>query len=292
MKTRNTSPSLLFIAASGLTMMSAPVMAAEISKSTTAPAVGALDLSNNATPTGTQKWFDDVEHDAGQTFTPTADGLLVSFTIFLSSGNPNDGGAENVDVRFGTISRPDGVFTFTDLYVENAVMAPSPEGDWEAGDYITFTFDTPQPVTAGVEYGIITDAQNMGNWREGIPYRHRTSNVYDGGVMINRGGEAANADLVFHAEIVSGTTKVFALDINPNAENPGTYDLSWNSKDGTVYKLVSSTDLSTAPSEWPVWEGNENIAGTAPANTLPNISGVDAPKRFFAVVEMDPPTDG
>ena len=175
MNRRNTAPTCLLAAIAGFAVATATSKAAGISISDTAPTVDGLDESNYATPTATQKWFSDIEHDAGQTFTPTADGLLRSFTIYLSSGNPNDAGDENVDVRFGTISRPGGVFTFTDVYTENAVMAPSAGGDWAAGDYITFTFDTPQPVTAGIEYGIITDAQKMGTWQLGIPYRHRSA---------------------------------------------------------------------------------------------------------------------
>jgi len=180
--------------------------AATISIGTTAPTVDAMDVSNYGTPTGTQKWFHDVEHDAGQTFTPTTSGLLNSFTIYLSSQNNNDAGNEWVDLRFGTISRPGGVFSFTDVYSEPALMDPSPGGDWAAEDYVTFTFNTPQAVTAGVEYGIITDAQEMGGWQTpagGIPYRHRTGNDYAGGVMINRGGESAGSDLVFHADITA-----------------------------------------------------------------------------------------
>ena len=181
--------------------------AASISISTTAPTTNAgLDEWNYAAPTGTQKWFHDVEHDAGQTFTPTTSGMLNSFTIYLSQQNNNDAGDENVDFRFGTITRPLGEFTFNQTYVENAALAPSPGGDWAANDYITFTLVTPQAVTAGVEYGVITDAIKMGGWQTpggGIPYRHTTGNAYGAGVMINRGGENASRDIVFHADITA-----------------------------------------------------------------------------------------
>lgn len=200
-KLKNKTCTFLLATIGSLVGITTFTKAGELSINATAPTVDATDESNYAAPTGTQKWFNDIEHDAGQTFTPTTDGLLESFTIYLSSGNPNDGGSESVDLRFGTISRPEGVFTFTDVYSEAIDMGPSPEGDWLADDYITFTFDTPQPVTAGVEYGIITDAQSMGNWREGIPYRHRSGNTYAGGVLINRGGESTNSDLIFHANI-------------------------------------------------------------------------------------------
>ncbi|MDA1007250.1 MAG: choice-of-anchor J domain-containing protein, partial [Verrucomicrobia bacterium] len=73
-----------------------------------------------------------------------------------------------------------------------------------------------------------------------------------------------------------------------NGENPGNYDFKWGSKLGSLYDLVSSTDLSTPIGTWPVWEGHADIAGTAPTNTLPDVPG-GGPTRFFAVIEKDPP---
>jgi hypothetical protein len=46
--------------------------AATVLTSTTAPTVDGLDEANLVTGTGRLKWFDDVEHDAGQTFTPAS----------------------------------------------------------------------------------------------------------------------------------------------------------------------------------------------------------------------------
>ena len=143
--------SLPLVALAGLSLSA---HAATVSVSTTAPTVDGGDIANLVTPTATHKWFDDVEHDAGQTFTPETDGFVRSITIYLSSPNENDGANENIDLRLGTISRPGDVFTFSDIYVENAAWSM----DWAADDYVTFAFDTPQPVTAGVEYGLITDA--------------------------------------------------------------------------------------------------------------------------------------
>ena len=212
MRLKNKAYTFLLATIGSLAGITTSTQAGEVSINATAPTVDAMDESNYAAPTGAQKWFNDIERDAGQTFTPTTDGLLESFTIYLSSGNPNDGGSESVDLRFGTISRPEGVFTFTDVYSEAIDMAPSPEGDWLADDYITFTFDTPQPVTAGVEYGIITEALSMGSWQQGIPYRHRSGNTYAGGVLINRGSESTNSDLIFHANIITD-----GVDMTPPA---------------------------------------------------------------------------
>ena len=51
----------------------------------------------------------------------------------------------------------------------------------------------------------------------------------------------------------------FALVMTPNAGTLGNYDFSWASLDGKLYDLVSSTDLTTAVTTWPVWEGNADI---------------------------------
>ncbi|MDA0767576.1 MAG: choice-of-anchor J domain-containing protein [Verrucomicrobia bacterium] len=78
------------------------------------------------------------------------------------------------------------------------------------------------------------------------------------------------------------------LWITATGANPGNYDFTWESLDGKLYDLVSSTDLSTPIGTWPVWEGHADIAGTAPTNTLPDVPG-GGPTRFFAVIEKDPP---
>jgi len=177
-------------------VLSATATAALVTTSTIAPTVTATDESNLVAETGLLKWFDDIEHDAGQTFTPSANLTLNSFTVMLGRDNEDDAG-DWVNVRLGIITRPGGVFTFTDIYSEAAPL----NGDVFAGDYLTFTLDTPQALTGGVEYGIILDAQEMGDWHKGIPYLSIGGNGYAGGHAIGRGGPR-NDDLVFHVELV------------------------------------------------------------------------------------------
>ncbi len=76
------------------------------------------------------------------------------------------------------------------------------------------------------------------------------------------------------------------LTLNIASSETG-YAFTWNSRDGLAYDLVSSTDLSTPPSEWPVYGGSSNIAGTAPENTLNIPEPIDS-KRFFAIVAKGP----
>jgi MYXO-CTERM domain-containing protein len=66
---------------------------------------------------------------------------------------------------------------------------------------VTFAFDTPQSLTGGVEYGIITDAQSMGSWQQGIPYIE-TAGGYTDGHAIGRGSPRGD-DLVFHADLTA-----------------------------------------------------------------------------------------
>jgi lysophospholipase L1-like esterase len=70
------------------------------------------------------------------------------------------------------------------------------------------------------------------------------------------------------------------------------YDFSWPSQSGKVYDLLSSTDLSTAPATWAVYDpdgagGNDpygDILATAPTNLLTAVPG-SGPARFFVVRE-------
>ncbi|MDP0492148.1 MAG: hypothetical protein Q7Q71_13955 [Verrucomicrobiota bacterium JB023] len=67
------------------------------------------------------------------------------------------------------------------------------------------------------------------------------------------------------------------------------YDFSWNSTVGTIYDLVSSTDLSTEPSTWAIYDDGNTVyedilfseTGT---NSLSGVVSTDE-KRFFALSE-------
>ena len=83
----------------------------------------------------------------------------------------------------------------------------------------------------------------------------------------------------------------FPLAITRNGAN---YDFSWPSQSGKVYDLLSSTDLSTAPATWAVYDpdgpgGNDpygDILATAPTNVLSAVPG-SGPVRFFVVAEKN-----
>ncbi len=86
-----------------------------------------------------------------------------------------------------------------------------------------------------------------------------------------------------------GPVATLSLSITPNESNPGNYDFTAGARDGFVYDLVSTTDLSVDPATWPVWENQSNLTGTDSVITISNVpSGTDS-KRFFALVERAAP---
>ncbi|WP_411847535.1 hypothetical protein AAFN60_09655 [Roseibacillus persicicus] len=73
--------------------------------------------------------------------------------------------------------------------------------------------------------------------------------------------------------------------------NGGNLEFTWTSEDGMIYDLVSSSDLTTAPSTWPVYEDNSEIPADGDGfNELVIPIPSDA-EMFFAVkAYMPPPT--
>ena len=88
--------------------------------------------------------------------------------------------------------------------------------------------------------------------------------------------------------VVGDVASAIALWVEINGAG---YDFSWNSRSDKIYDLVSSTDLTTPPESWPVYDdGNfvyENIepSGTG-SSSLTGVAGIGS-KRFFAVIEKD-----
>lgn len=174
------------------------------------------------------------------------------------------------------------------------------------------------PIQAGVWHHVVvrkTSGSSGELWfgAEGSPLQLLGSNdLNPGGLQWFRLGVNRNSDSLYAMEmanvkiyddievslsdlnnegpqLMGGPTAAGALDleIKPNEENEGAFDFSWTSREGQEYDLVSSADLSTAPESWAVWQGLAGLAATAPQNTLQNIPGNGATRRFFALIERD-----
>jgi glycerophosphoryl diester phosphodiesterase len=89
------------------------------------------------------------------------------------------------------------------------------------------------------------------------------------------------------------TAATFRLFIAPNGAD---FDLSWPSRVGKAYDLLSSTDLATPPAGWAVYDPDgpggipayENIPSDGLLTTLSAVSA-SGPRRFFVVSEKDAP---
>jgi hypothetical protein len=212
MRTRNLILSLFLTA---LAAVFNPVRAAAVTNSPTAPAIGADDIANYGSVTGTEKWF--YENSAagaakGQTFTTgNAAVLLKSITYQTSSAAMP---TKTYAIRVGTVAG--STLAFTQIASETATQT----GAWAAGDYVTWTFATPILLQSNTAYGI--DVGMIGStsgWQTGIPYLNLTGNVYSGGARYNSGtnGTGTTAmslgtnDRLFHIGLGKPITPAFTL---------------------------------------------------------------------------------
>jgi len=83
--------------------------------------------------------------------------------------------------------------------------------------------------------------------------------------------------------VIAGAAEELVLEI---AVDGGSVSFNWNSNEGKFYDLVTSTDLSTAPETWEIFQGQIGITATAPLNSV-TLTGPDVPKRFFAIIEHE-----
>lgn len=84
----------------------------------------------------------------------------------------------------------------------------------------------------------------------------------------------------------------FPVKITQNPTTTGTFDFAWSSQPGKIYDLLSSTDLATPITDWPVYDDgvtlHDEIPSAGETTTLIAVPSADA-RRFFAVREFDAP---
>jgi len=71
----------------------------------------------------------------------------------------------------------------------------------------------------------------------------------------------------------------------------GLLEFSWNSMTGKQYDLVSSTNLTSSPSTWPVYDDGtttfQNIPGSDTGNNTLTGVNLSGPERYYAIVEEE-----
>lgn len=111
------------------------------------------------------------------------------------------------------------------------------------------------------------------------------------GASLNEAGQLAfrldftdRSGGLFVASFADPSASTFNLTITPATAPANGYDFEWNSQPGKVYDLVTSTDLATPVTQWPVHASYGDIPATGTTTTLTAVPA-DGPQRFFAVVE-------
>ena len=200
--TRNMMTVVMVMAVMGLAAGTAN--AATVTVSGTAPVVDGEDIAVLTTPgSHTDKWWSDTTNH-GQTFTTGSnDVILNAFTLQTSSPGP---ATKTYSVRIGEVSGS----SFTTISMETG----SQTAGMIANDYITFTLDTPIPLSANTVYGF--DAEMTGSttgWQSGIPYiwYHRSDLVAGGSRYTRNDGDPATISLS------SGWDRVFHVDLETAA---------------------------------------------------------------------------
>ena len=228
----------------------------------------------------------------------------------LQSGN---------DILGNGVDGTTGMNVFAAWGGDGRIKSAEPLGVFQAGGTYTITAmvggPPPGPIGGPLAFHLIVDDESNPEGTRLVPSESQDPVAPDGSFqMISRTYDAAsiadhvgksfkivlgvedandfanrvifdNVSLVTDAEPVP----TLPLTISENEANPGNFDFSAGAKDGFLYDLVSSTDLSVDPSTWPVWEGQENLAGTSPQITISNVPGGTDEKRFFALIEKEAP---
>jgi hypothetical protein len=221
-------------------------------------------------------------------------GLIFNSDDSSANGPPGGNKQDNLNIRVGIDASP----TFA---TELRNQATTPYSQDLFGTAITFTVDimfTNDGVDDNIEINAtMTDssgdetkasatvlaADYTGDYF-GFVTRARARNYVEGGPNSPEG-----RSLPWVMDYVSFSFTDLSLSIADGA-TPGNYDFSWGSKEGKLYDLVSSTDLSSPPLSWDVWDGRMDLApDPGGTNTLADVPGGGNTRRFFAVLEKDPP---
>lgn len=194
--------------------------AASMSADATAPTVNSYDVANYGTVTGTDKWWAENSTGAGsvkgQTFTTGGTELLLTAITYQIADNQKAEPTKTYVIRVGTVSGS----TFTQIHSETATQSFT----WNAGEYMTWTFDSPVPLSTHTLYGIdIGMTGSTSGWGTGIPYIKMTNNEYAGGVRYTSGQNGVGTSTL---NLDTSRDRIFHIDMrhpmDPSPEDGST----------------------------------------------------------------------
>lgn len=221
----------------------------------------------------TEAFYTTVEHDAG--FTSFEPGGVDGLTF----GVDNQSQFNGTDTVGYFAVQLDG----SDWFV-SATPVGAPTEEWQthemafdptAANWNTLTVSGTGTTNAGATIGAPAGSDLAGT-------------VTGGGFVVTRTGSATqNFDnLTLFGGASAGAP---ALGISRNGAD---LDFEWNSRQGKLYDLLTSPDLGTPTTEWPIHsvgaDPYEAIPGTGGSIALTGVPSPD-PRRFFALREYDAP---
>ena len=234
--------------------------AATMSASATAPNVSGADIANLAPHTGTDKWWAENNTGAGsakgQTFTTGDVGVLLKSITYQVGSSNNAMPTKTYAVRVGTVSDT----TFTEIYSETATQ----DFEWNGGEFMTWSFDTPVALDANTTYAIdVGMISSTSSWQSGIPYINMTGNDYSDGRRYTSGQNGVgdtemhvdnNRDRVFHIDLEhplspspesgavmqAGDIELSWTNLDPNTGTDVWVDVWFGTDPGTMTKVVDA----------------------------------------------------
>jgi len=228
------------VAVLAIVAMCGTARAATFTASSSTPAINNADIAQligTTDPGGNlgHVWNNRPIH--GQTFTTGNSALgfsLDAVTLKNLSINTTTG---NWTVRVGTVSGN----TFTPAFTESA-----PGGTIAAGDYLTWTLDTPVTLSANTTYAFDVDTSGSG-----FISANNAGDAFAGGTAFSSGGNGTpdDANLTLH-----NFDRVFHVNLRDNAiQNVGR--LGVNNATGKIIGAAFETDVTSGPTGNPVnWQ--------------------------------------
>ena len=251
-----------------------------------------------------QPGVDRNPRDAGQTFFIDAgtfpggfslDAITVRLDTLTTSGYDEDGFAlEIYEFTDAAAVVPDGPVIFT----ESGTLPVSMKADFDVGSqYLTIDL-TDVTLAGGQQYGFFLMLDGPSDVNDNMQLGgHTDGSLYPGGIAFKQEGAtgtnflpsqflaSANGDLEFYLQGGDGRSQITVT----HDSGTGNLSISWESQSGTLYNLRSETDPSAAdPIDWPVFDGNEDLAATPPTNTVTFPLPAE-PIRLFVVEEFPAP---
>lgn len=162
--------------------------AGSVSSSQTAPVINDADLANYGAVSGTDKWWvstsEPDSHARGQSFMTGPGALRLKAITYQTSTATVP--TKNFTIRVGKLNGT----TFTESYSETATQ----DANWNAGDYVTWTFDSPPILDGNTVYGVDVGFNSSSTaWQTGIPYINLSDNEFPGGSRYTSGNIHINS---------------------------------------------------------------------------------------------------